>query len=59
MRLLTTTYTERVAKLPKSGRYIVAQFDAEGVILYQAYRLANCNCRKAVTDDIIAVIEWD
>ncbi len=40
MRLLTTTYTEQVAKLPKSGRYIVAQFDEEGVILYQAYRPA-------------------
>jgi hypothetical protein len=40
MRLLTTTYTEQVAKLPKSGRYIIAQFDEEGVILYQAYRPA-------------------
>jgi hypothetical protein len=38
MRLLTTTYIERVAKLPKSGRYIVAQFDEEGVILYQVDR---------------------
>jgi hypothetical protein len=37
MRFLTTTYTEQVAKLPKSGRYIVAQFDEEGVILYQTY----------------------
>jgi hypothetical protein len=37
MRLLTTTYTEQISKLPKIGRYIVAQFDAEGVIVYQVY----------------------
>jgi Domain of unknown function (DUF4291) len=40
MRLLTTTYTQQISKLPKNGRHIVAQFDEEGVILYQAYRLA-------------------
>jgi Domain of unknown function (DUF4291) len=40
MRLLTATYTQQISKLPKSGRHIVAQFDEEGVILYQAYRSA-------------------
>jgi hypothetical protein len=37
MRLLTTTYTEQISQLPKIGRYIVAQFDEEGVIVYQGY----------------------
>jgi Domain of unknown function (DUF4291) len=40
MRLITTSYTGQVTKLPKSGRYILAQFDEEGVIVYQAYRSA-------------------
>jgi hypothetical protein len=40
MRLITTSYTEQISKLPKIGRYIVAQFDAEGVVVYQAYRPA-------------------
>ena len=40
MRLITTSYTGQVARLPKIGRYILAQFDDEGVIVYQAYRPA-------------------
>jgi hypothetical protein len=40
MRLITTTYTEQITRLPKIGRHIVAQFDDEGVIVYQAYRPA-------------------
>jgi Domain of unknown function (DUF4291) len=40
MRLITTSYTEQKTKLPKIGRYILAQFDEEGVIVYQAYRPA-------------------
>jgi Domain of unknown function (DUF4291) len=40
MRLITTSYTEQQTKLPKIGRYILAQFDEEGVIVYQAYRPA-------------------
>jgi Domain of unknown function (DUF4291) len=40
MRLLTTTYIQQISTLPKSGRHIIAQFDEEGVILSQAYRLA-------------------
>jgi hypothetical protein len=38
--LNTTSYTGQVARLPKIGRYILAQFDEEGVIVYQAYRPA-------------------
>jgi hypothetical protein len=38
MRLLTTSYIEQITRLPKIGRYILAQFDEEGVIVYQAYR---------------------
>jgi hypothetical protein len=38
MPLITTSYTEQKTRLPKIGRYILAQFDAEGVIVYQAYR---------------------
>jgi hypothetical protein len=38
MQLITTTYTEQRARLPNSGRYIVAQFDAQSVVVYQAYR---------------------
>jgi Domain of unknown function (DUF4291) len=40
MRLITTSYTEQKTRLPKIGRYILAQFDEEGVIVYQAYRHA-------------------
>ncbi len=40
MQLITTAYTEQRARLPKNGRQIVAQFDAEGVVVYQAYRPA-------------------
>jgi Domain of unknown function (DUF4291) len=38
MRLITTSYIEQETKLPKIGRQITAQFDEEGVIVYQAYR---------------------
>ena len=38
MPLITTSYTEQKTKSPKIGRYILAQFDEEGVIVYQAYR---------------------
>jgi hypothetical protein len=40
MQLITTTYAEQHAILPKSGRHIIAQFDTEGVVVYQAYRPA-------------------
>ena len=38
--LITTSDTEQETRLPKIGRYILAQFDDEGVIVYQAYRPA-------------------
>jgi hypothetical protein len=40
MPLITTSYIEQKTRLPKIGRYILAQFDEEGVIVYQAYRSA-------------------
>ena len=40
MQLFTTTYTEQVTRLPKNGRHIIAQFDDEGIVVYQAYRPA-------------------
>jgi Domain of unknown function (DUF4291) len=40
MPLITTSYTEQKTRLPKIGRFILAQFDEEGVIVYQAYRHA-------------------
>lgn len=38
--LLTAPYTEQVKLWPKAGRHILAQFDAETVIVYQAYNPA-------------------
>ena len=38
MRLITTSYIEQKTRLPKIGRYILAQFDEEGVVVYQSYR---------------------
>ena len=38
--LITTSCTEQETRLPKICRYILAQFDDEGVIVYQAYRPA-------------------
>jgi Domain of unknown function (DUF4291) len=40
MHLITTSYIEQKTKLPKIGRHIIAQFDEEGVVIYQAYRPA-------------------
>jgi hypothetical protein len=40
MKLITTDYLEQQARLPHSGRYVVAQYDEEGVIVYQAFRHA-------------------
>ena len=40
MNLLTEPYLVQTARLPKSGRHILAQFDDESVIVYQAYRPA-------------------
>ncbi len=38
--LITEPYATQVARWPTSGRHILAQFDAESVIVYQAYNTA-------------------
>lgn len=38
MRLVTEHYLAQAARWPKSGRHILAQFDAETIVVYQAYR---------------------
>ena len=38
MRLITEPYLAQKARWPRSGRHILAQFDAESVVVYQAYR---------------------
>ncbi len=37
MNLLTEPYTTQDARWPESGRHILAQFDAESIVVYQAY----------------------
>ncbi|WP_439625828.1 DUF4291 domain-containing protein [Gemmata sp.] len=37
MPLLTEPYTEQVAVWPRQGRHVLAQFDDDTVIVYQAY----------------------
>jgi hypothetical protein len=38
MNLLTTTYSQQVQKLPEAGQHIIAQYDEETIVVYQAYR---------------------
>jgi len=38
MNLRTEPYLPQVARWPSSGRHILAQFDDESVVVYQAYR---------------------
>jgi hypothetical protein len=38
MRLVTERYAEQDARWPRSGRHILAQFDADSIVVYQAYR---------------------
>jgi Domain of unknown function (DUF4291) len=38
MPLITEPYTAQDARWPCSGRHILAQFDADSVVVYQAYR---------------------
>jgi hypothetical protein len=40
MKPVTEPYLVQTARWPKSGRHILAQFDDESVIVYQAYRPA-------------------
>ena len=37
MPLITAPYNDQQARWPRSGRAILAQFDAESVVVYQAY----------------------
>ena len=36
----TCSYSKQTRKWPQSGRHILAQFDADSIIVYQAYRAA-------------------
>jgi Domain of unknown function (DUF4291) len=38
MKLETESYQAQVARWPQSGRHILAQFDSDSVVVYQAYR---------------------
>jgi hypothetical protein len=38
LNLHTETYGENVERLPSTGRHIIAQYDDESIIVYQAYR---------------------
>ncbi len=38
MNLITENYTFQQARWPQTGRHILAQFDAEKIVVYQAYR---------------------
>ena len=40
MKLLTQNYLTTINDLPKNGRHIVAQYDDNSVVVYQAYRPA-------------------
>jgi len=38
MKLITESYSQQVERLPQKGHHILAQFDQDSVIVYQAYR---------------------
>jgi Domain of unknown function (DUF4291) len=40
MRLVTEPYLTQINRLPKTGRHIVAQYDDQSIVVYQAYRPA-------------------
>ena len=40
MRLITEPYLNQVSKWPKAGRHILAQYDDQSIVVYQAYRPA-------------------
>jgi hypothetical protein len=40
MNLITEPYLDQKVRWPKQGRHILAQFDAESVVVYQAYNPA-------------------
>ena len=40
MNVAVDHYTDQIAHWPKEGRHILAQFDAQSIVVYQAYRPA-------------------
>ena len=38
MNLATEPYNTQRARWPKQGRHVLAQFDAENIVVYQAFR---------------------
>src|SRR5688500_5914883 len=38
MNLITEPYSIQQRRWPASGRHILAQYDADGIVVYQAYR---------------------
>ena len=40
LKLITEPYDVQAARWPQSGRHILAQFDDEFIVVYQAYRPA-------------------
>ena len=40
MTLVTNPYLQQVSQWPKEGRHILAQYDSDSIIVYQAYRPA-------------------
>jgi hypothetical protein len=38
VNLATESYAAQKARWPKAGRHVLAQFDAEGIVVYQAFR---------------------
>ena len=49
MNLRTKNYLEQKQNWPKSGKHILAQYDEESIVVYQAYRPSIGN--YAVTSD--------
>ncbi|MBD2338176.1 DUF4291 domain-containing protein [Calothrix sp. FACHB-156] len=40
MRLITEPYLKQVSRWPQTGRHILAQYDNQSIVVYQAYRPA-------------------
>jgi hypothetical protein len=38
MQLRTTLYTEQAKRMPQSGKHVIGQFDANHMVVYQAYK---------------------
>ena len=49
MDVQTEPYSDQLERWPSSGRVMLAQYDDESVVLYQAYRPANGHFAAAPT----------